>query len=137
VPEGVWEEVVIKGKGNPEVEEIKAADWIFVEKVTDLNLAIALNQDLDKGEAEAISLAIEKKADIIFLDEIAARTVANVYKLNKTGVLGVLILAKLKGEIPSLWEEIKKLQEKANFWLNDALIKKVLKKVGETYEKDH
>ena len=131
VPEAVWEEVVIDGEDKDEVVEIKKADWIVVEKVKDQNLALLLMQNLDKGESEAIVLAIEKNADIILLDETDAREAADIYKIEKTGVLGILLLAKLKNEIPSLKQEIEKLKIKAHFRLKDSLIQSVLKDAGE------
>jgi predicted nucleic acid-binding protein len=88
-------------------------------------------QNLDKGEAEAIALAIEKNADIILLDETDAREAADIYKIEKTGVLGVLLLAKLKNEISNLKQEIEKLKIEADFWLKDSLIQDVLKEAGE------
>jgi len=131
VPEAVWKEVVIDGEDKKEVAEIKNADWIIVEKVKDQNLVLLLMQNLDKGEAEAIALAIEKNADIILLDETDAREAADIYKIEKTGVLGVLLLAKLRNEIPNLKQEIEKLKIKADFWLKATLIQDVLKEAGE------
>ena len=131
IPEAVWEEVVIDGEDNTEVIEIKNADWLIVEKVNDGNIVNLLMQNLDKGEAEAIALAIEKNADIILLDETDARETADLYKIEKTGVLGILLLAKLKNEIPNLQQEIEKLKSRANFWLKDSLIQTVLKEAGE------
>jgi predicted nucleic acid-binding protein len=131
VPEAVWKEVVIDGEDKNEVAEIKNSDWIIVEKVKDQNLVLLLMQNLDKGESEAIALAIEKNADIILLDETDAREAADIYKIEKTGVLGVLLLAKLRNEIPNLKQEIEKLKIKADFWLKDSLIQDVLKEAGE------
>jgi len=131
IPQGVWEEIVIEGKGFNEVEEIKKADWFIIEKVKNYHLVISLMQFLDKGESEAIALAVERNADFILLDEIDAREVADIYNLKKTGVLGILILAKLRNEIPLLRVEIEKLRKKANFWIKDSLIESVLQKVGE------
>jgi predicted nucleic acid-binding protein len=131
VPEAVWKEVVIDGEDKEEMAEIKKSDWIIVEKVKDRNLALLLLQNLDKGEAEAIALAVEKKADIILLDETDAREAADIYKLGKTGVLGILLLAKLKEEIPNLKPEIEKLKIMANFRLKDSLVQRVLKEAGE------
>lgn len=131
IPEAVWQEVVIDGKDKAEVDEIKKADWIIVEKVKDRNLTLLLMQNLDKGEAEAIALAIEKNADIILLDETDARESADIYRIEKTGVLGILLLAKLRNEIPDLKQEIEKLKRNANFWLKDSLIQGVLREAGE------
>ncbi len=67
VPEAVWKEVVIDGEDKAEVAEIKKVDWIFVEKVRNQNLTLLLMQNLDKGEAEAIALAILLLCILFFL----------------------------------------------------------------------
>ena len=51
---------------------------------------------MDNGEAEAIALAIELKADLLLLDERLGRKVASRFRLNYVGLLGVLIEAKHK-----------------------------------------
>ncbi len=55
IPEAVWEEVVVEGAGQPGADEIKAATWIKVQAVANRSLVQALRQELDPGEAEALS----------------------------------------------------------------------------------
>lgn len=69
VPDAVWQEVVIQGKGQPGATELVRSDWVRRQSVTNVQLVQALNQDLDAGEAEAIALAIELKADLLIIDE--------------------------------------------------------------------
>lgn len=131
IPEAVWQEVIIDGAGNPEVEDIKNLDWIVVMKVKNRNLVSALAVGLDKGEAESIALAIELNADTLIIDESDGRNAADTFSIKKTGVLGILIKAKLQKMIPNLKEEIHRLQTDGGFWLNETLIEKVLKGVNE------
>jgi predicted nucleic acid-binding protein len=56
---------------------------------------------------------------------------AEFYNLNKTGVLGILLLAKKQSSIPSLKLEMDKLRDKAHFWINMSLYKKLLKEARE------
>jgi predicted nucleic acid-binding protein len=46
-------------------------------------------------------------------------------------VIGILIKAKKHNEISSLKKEFDKLIKKGNFWIDDKLIQKALKEVGE------
>jgi predicted nucleic acid-binding protein len=93
-----------------------------------------LERELHKGEAETIALAIERHPEVVFLDELEARRVATVYGLRKTGVIGILIRAKLEGRITSLREELDKLRNEVGFWIGDALYRRVLQAVAEEIE---
>ena len=61
----MWQEVVIKGAGQPGTDEVKAATWIKKHVNTNKQLVHALRQDLDAGEAEAIGMASEVKAGVL------------------------------------------------------------------------
>ena len=56
-------------------------------------------RDLDRGEAEAIALAIERRADLILVDEKRGRRIAAAAGLTVTGLLGVVARAKRTGLI--------------------------------------
>ena len=71
--------------------------------------------ELDQGEAEAIVLANEQKADLILLDEKAARKVAKKLGLPVLGTVGILKWAKKSGLIDSLREWLDALQREGNF----------------------
>lgn len=87
----------------------------------DDNLFRLLCTETDAGEAEAIVLALEKKADLILLDDQEARVKARRLDLTVTGVVGVLLKAKNEGMISSLEGEIEKLQA-SGFWLSESLV---------------
>lgn len=55
--------------------------------------AIRQGLNLGVGETEAISLALEVRADLVLIDERAGSEVAQSLALNSTGTLGVLELA--------------------------------------------
>lgn len=44
VPEAVWQEVVVEGKGRPGEETIGAADWVKVQEVKNRELVRSLIQ---------------------------------------------------------------------------------------------
>jgi hypothetical protein len=130
----VWREVVTEGRGRPgsrEVEMARQAGWIEILTPDNQELVKLLRQDLDEGEAETIALAVEQQADVVFLDEADARRMAKIYNLRKTGVIGVLMRAKLQGKINSLKEELDRLREEAGFWIDERLYQQALKEVGE------
>lgn len=65
IPDAVWREVVLEGTGQPGAEEIEVASWIRVQPATNRELVQALQQELDAGEAEAIALALQVKAEFL------------------------------------------------------------------------
>ena len=65
-----------------------------------------LEQDLHRGEAESIALALEMEPDILLLDESEARRIAGLYNLRVTGISGLLMQAKAEGRVASMREEM-------------------------------
>lgn len=131
IPEAVWDEVVIKGIGKSGSEEIKNASWIEIRKVTNKDLVTALNEFLDLGEAEAISLALEMSGGIVLLDEKDARLIAARYNLKPLGTVGILIKAKKQGKITELKNELDKLINEGNFRISSDIYNLALKEAGE------
>lgn len=81
---------------------------------------------LDRGEAEAIILAIDLKADRILLDERDGRKVAKSLGLKVTGVLGILLRVKKEDELYSLPDALDALVKTAGFRIAPELLAKVL-----------
>jgi uncharacterized protein len=86
---------------------------------------------LDKGEAEAIALAIETFPDYLLIDDFAAREVAIAKGLPVIGLLGVLIRAKREAKIGSLAGILTELENRAGFRLSAELKRQALAAVGE------
>lgn len=131
IPPAVWREVVEQGLGKAGAFEVKQADWIKIISPTDNALVRLLRRELDDGEAEAIALAIERRADLLIIDEAHARGIAELYGLKKTGVVGLLIRAKQEGHIDLLKVELDKLRVQAGFRIKQKLYDRALSVVGE------
>ena len=131
IPEAVWNEVVVEGKGQPGSEEIKSATWIKTQPVTDLSLVRALRQELDAGEAEAIVLALEMQAELLLMDERIGREVAGHLGLRFTGLIGVFVEGKSKGLISVVKPQLDALRNMAGFRISSTLYERVLQDVGE------
>lgn len=127
IPEAVWKEVVIDGKGQPGSDAIRMARWVKKEPVTDFTLVTTLMLTLDRGESEAITLAKEKSTDLLIIDERFARDVARGIGLKYIGTLGVLREAKSKGLINGIKQYMDSLRTKAGFWISEDVYKEILK----------
>lgn len=104
---------------------------IVVCEPHDTRLRGILRQQLHGGEADAIALAADLKADLILIDELEGRTVAGQAGLAVSGTLGILLRAKRTGELTSIAPEIAALRQRARFFLSPALEKQVLIAAGE------
>ena len=49
---------------------------------------------MGNGESEAISLSLELNADLLIIDDLAARKVAQELEIKITGVVGIRLTAK-------------------------------------------
>lgn len=132
IPKEVRAELIIEGKGKPGTNEIEKAKWIKVAKVKNDSLVKMLTKDLDVGESAAIALAIERKANLLLLDETDARNLAEFYNLTKTGVIGILIRAKKRSLIKEIKPMLEKLRTQAHFWIKPDLCDAILTEMGET-----
>jgi len=130
IPEAVYEECITEGRGRPEVSKIKQASWLRVVPVANQNLVKLLNSEIDRGEAEAITLALETQASLVLLDDADAREKARLYQLRITGILGVLLRAKKSGKIASLSATLDMLCN-TGFWLSTELGSRLLIEAGE------
>lgn len=100
-------------------------------KIVEDRIAVELlRADLDLGEAEVIVLAKALQAERVVMDDLDARRFARRVGLAPVGTLGILLAAKLKGQIPSLEEEIERLAAHG-FRVAPDLIAKVLAAAGE------
>jgi len=131
IPKAVWSEVVETSWGEPGSDEVRKANWIEVLEIKDNNLFMAINESLDYGEAEAIVLAIELKADMILLDEKDARIIADRFNIVPLGTIGILIWAKKANKIESLKKELDKLKNEGNFRISPKVYHRALKAVDE------
>jgi uncharacterized protein len=75
VPEAVWKEVTHSASrpGAPEVIESQRRGWLKVLTVGNEILISSLKTSLGEGEAEAIALAREMKANLLLIDEMEGR----------------------------------------------------------------
>jgi uncharacterized protein len=131
IPPAVEQELLERGHQYPSMTEIKRATFIIKQDIYNVMMRDTLTFDLDIGEAEAITLALEQKATLLLLDEIAGRMKAEAYGLTFVGSIGCLLEAKHRGIIPAVKPLLDAMQQEARFWINPRLYRRILAEQGE------
>ena len=125
ITEAVYREVIEKNdKASRAV--LGSLNWITVMRIDDPQDYAMYRAKLHAGEVETMILAQQKsfQADLVILDDLAARKTAQYLGLTVTGTLGVLIKAKQKGTI----SEVKPLLDmmmKNGFFISEKVMSMV------------
>lgn len=131
IPQAVYDEMAGLSYIVPGAIEVQTLSWIQTQQVTDTNRVIELQAGLDRGEAEAIVLALELGSDLLLLDERRGRKVASQLGFKRTGLLGVLLEAKQNGLILAVKPVIDELILQVGFRISNQLYADVLQSAGE------
>ncbi len=130
IPPAVYQELINSGDAEPATLAVQTLDWIQTQPVSDRVLLETLQTNLDPGEAEAITLAVEINAERLIIDERRGRNEAIQLGLQVTGILGIALAAKQEGLIPLVQPILDDLRANT-FWIRDALYAEVLRLAGE------
>jgi predicted nucleic acid-binding protein len=131
VPTAVYDEITAARPTAPGSNDVRETKWIQVRSVKNRALVEALTLELDAGEAEAITLAVELDADLLLMDERRGRIAASRLGRRVVGVLGLVIEAKAAGILPAVRPVVDALTIEAGFRISQALLAKVLASAGE------
>lgn len=104
--------------------------WLKVEQPS----AVDRTLRLDDGEREAISLAIELRADFLLVDDLKARKVAHRAGLAITGTLGILEKASERGLL-KLRPALDQLRQ-TDFTIDPKLIDRALARDARRHHRD-
>jgi len=127
IPRAVYEEVVVKGRGEPGSAETESAlkeGWISLKTVNNELAVSALTTNLGQGEYEVIILCKESGFDYALIDERIAREKAALMGVNTMGILGIMDLAIEVGFAIDKKKLIERLKE-VGFRISDKLYKKM------------
>ena len=127
IPQAVFDEIK-----SPSVQRQVNAnrDWIRVEQINDASQKQMYRAKLHAGEVEVMILAQEKKADLVILDDNAAKKTAKFLGLRVIGTLGILVLAKKRGFIKEVSPVLDALK-RDGFFVSDDLCDLVLRQADE------
>ena len=113
-----------------EAISVNLESWIEIRQLQQEIPAAVIHADVDLGESEAISLALEVHASQLIVDDLQARRLATSLGLSIIGTTGLLLAAKQKGLITAVREPLNKLLE-LGFHLHPNLYRDTIVKAGE------
>lgn len=128
IPEAVASELRRGGQDDPRIAQVLTLSWLEIKPSTNHRLIDELQTiyKLDKGESEAISLALELNADALLIDERLGRREASRLGLSITGMLGVLLVAKKQDLVSAIHPIVDALISEAGFRISGQLYKEVM-----------
>jgi hypothetical protein len=126
VAESVIEECAVGGLIT--VPDLKTFPWIQI--VPSPSAPDPRFFALDAGERDTLSVALERKADWVLIDERLGRNLAEYYGLAVVGTLGMLLKAKKSGLLPAFLPEVRKLQD-FGFCYQENLVQRLAELAGE------
>lgn len=129
IPPAVADELARGGEDDARIARVLSLDWVEVRQPTNLQLIAMLESGshLDRGEAEAIVLALELGADELLIDERLGRRGG----LSIMGLLGVLLVTKRRGLVAAIQPLMDNLIAQAGFRVTSQLYTEVLIAAGE------
>jgi predicted nucleic acid-binding protein len=130
IPSAVRNEILAGGPNAPGAAATSLA-WIRTIAVSNRALVASLAGQLDLGEAEAVALAVEQRADLLLVDQRRGRAAATHLGVKVIGLLGTLLEARRNGLLPRLKPVLDDLIAKAGFWISKALYDSTLRAAGE------
>jgi len=112
------------------VIDLQKETWIEVRSVHSEQPVELLLPTLGQGEAEVVALALELGAQLVLIDELTGRKVAESLGLNVSGSVGILIRAKQLQEITAVKPFLDDMVRQGIYY-SQRFIDSVLRAVGE------
>lgn len=133
VPQAVAEELLHPPARLTGVD-VRSLPGLTVRQPDNEERVAELRAELDAGEAEAIALAEELRAEALLIDEAAGRNVASQLGLPVLGTLGILLIAKQRGLVREIRPLLNKLQDQLKFYISPNLRDDILRLARELPE---
>ncbi|MCC5632822.1 hypothetical protein LC613_35290 [Nostoc sphaeroides CHAB 2801] len=77
IPVAVYDELTALTNPVPGTLEVQKLSWIQVQRVVDQAQVVEFRRKVDRGEAEALALALEVSAERVLIDDAAGRAISH------------------------------------------------------------
>ena len=116
IPKAVALEISTYDQDKTGLIDLLREQWISVREIASQQQVSLLLPTLDRGESEVIVLALEQKASLVLIDELAARQVCKSLNIPITGSIGILIKAQQLGKIAAVKPYIETMQQQGIYY---------------------
>ena len=129
VPEIVSAEIEIRGKDDPTAQAIANTAWLVVTQTPPVPTQIQ-SWGLGPGESSVLAWAHAHPGSEAIIDDLAARRCAAAFNIPVRGTLGLALIAKQRGRIPSARRVLEQLRQ-GGMYLSDQVMNEALTLAGE------
>jgi predicted nucleic acid-binding protein len=129
VPDTVFAELGGIGPNDPAVVAVGRTSWIQVVPSSPIPGPVRA-WGLDAGESAVLALALQQPDSQAILDDRAARRCARALGVPTQGTLGLVLVAKHLGMIPTV-RPVLDLLRQTGMYVSDHLARQVLDQAGE------
>lgn len=134
IPEAVYSELTSNPRFQSEITQIQNCPFIHVKKVSDERSVNLFRRatGLDLGESEAIILSDDMHADLLLIDELKGRQVAEQMGIKIMGTIGFLLASFEEKNIsePEIIESIEILHNSSRH-ISERYLELLLKRISE------
>ena len=129
VPEIVATEIAVRGKSDPTAQAITNTAWLLVMQTPPVPPQIQA-WGLGSGESSVLAWAHSHPGSEAIIDDLAGRRCAAAFNIPVRGTLGLALIAKQRGRIPSARRLLEQLRQ-GGMYLSDHIMDEALAHVGE------
>lgn len=129
VPDLVAREINARGSEDPTARALMESPWLLRAGAIAIPTSVAA-WDLGPGESAVIAWALAHRPARAVIDDLAGRRCAETHGIPLRGTLGIVLLARRRGRIPSARAVLTTLRG-AGMFLSDRVLDAALAEVGE------
>ena len=129
ITEAVFEEIRAGDQGAELEKKLKSFPWVETTRLP-VPPPELLEWDLGRGETSVIALARKNPGVEALIDDRAASRCARLYGVSCRGTIGILLLAKERGELREVKSSLDALI-RAGCWISNPFQKRILELAGE------
>jgi predicted nucleic acid-binding protein len=129
IPKPVASEIQQRGAADVTVQAIVNTPWLKIVETPPVP-EIIQSWDLGAGESSVLTWGYLHPDTEVIVDDLAARRCAQVLEISVRGTLGLVLIAKQRGEIPAARPLIEQLRQ-SGMYLSNSVINRALALVGE------